>query len=452
MRSKRRLLSIAGSDPGGGAGIQQDIKVFTALGVYGSAVITALTIQNTLGVQGVLPVDADFVARQTTAVLKDIRPHAIKTGMLMDSMIIEAVSHAISSSVNDAILVVVDPVMIAKDGTPLLEKEAVCVLKDRLLSIADVITPNIPEAEALLEMRIPDVGVMRKAALDLLRMVKKGGSVVLKGGHLEGSMALDIVATPNGVTELPHDRIQTIHTHGTGCTFSSALAVFLAEGCNVTEAARKAKVFVTTAIRGAFKIGCGIGPTNPIAPLENSLERFDVIRRLEEAADHLSSLPCRALVPEVQINIGYSLPWPDSIMDVAAFPGRIIGFKDGAKAVSCPEFGASSHVARIILTAMSFDPAFRSAMNIRFDGNYIKRAVRLGLTVQEFSRDEEPEEVRIREGSTLSWGVRKAIERAGRVPDLIFDLGAVGKEPMIRLIGKEPAEVVEKALKIASII
>jgi hydroxymethylpyrimidine/phosphomethylpyrimidine kinase len=451
MRSKKRLLSIAGSDPGGGAGIQQDIKVFTVLGVYGSAVITALTIQNTLGVQGVLPVDADFVARQTTAVLEDIRPHAIKTGMLAGSRIIEAVSNAVSSSVNDAILVV-DPVMIAKDGTPLLEKEAVCVLKDRLLPIADVITPNIPEAEVLLEMRIPDAGAMRKAAIALLQLVKKGGSVVLKGGHLEDSMALDVVATPNGVTELPHDRIQTMRTHGTGCTFSSALAVFLAGGCNVTEAAAQAKAFVTTAIRGAFNIGCGIGPTNPIAPLENSLERFDVIRRLEEAAGHLLSMPCRALVPEVQINIGYSLPWPDSIMDVAAFPGRIIGFKDGVKVVSCPEFGASSHVARIILTAMNFDPAFRSAMNIRFDEDYIKRAARLGLTVQEFSRDEEPEDVRVREGSTLSWGVRMAIERADRVPDLIFDRGAAGKEPMIRLIGKGPADVVEKALKIASVI
>ncbi len=451
MQPKKRILSIAGSDPGGGAGIQQDIKVFTALGVYGSAVITALTVQNTLGVQGVLPVDADFVARQAAAVIEDIRPHGIKAGMLANSSIIEAVFNAVSSSVNDAILVV-DPVMIAKGGAPLLEKDAVRALKARLLPIADVITPNIPEAEALLDRRIPDAGAMPKAALDLLRLVKKGGAVVLKGGHLEGGMMLDVVATQNGLTELPHDRIRTMHTHGTGCTFSSALAVFLAGGCNATEAAGKAKAFVTTAIRGAFKVGRGIGPANPIAPLENSLERFDVIRRLEEAAGRLSSMPCRALAPEVQINIGYSLPWPDSIMDVAAFPGRIIGLKDGVKAVSCPEFGASSHVARIILTAMGSDPAFRSAMNIRFDESYIERAAGLGLTVQEFSRDEEPEDVRAREGSTLSWGVRTAIERAGRVPDLIFDRGAAGKEPMIRLLGKEPVGVVEMALKIASII
>ncbi|MGB9713322.1 MAG: thiamine-phosphate synthase family protein, partial [Dissulfurimicrobium hydrothermale] len=382
--------------------------------------------------------------------LEDIRPDAIKTGMLANPETVEAVSRTVSSLARDAMLVV-DPVMTAKGGAALLEKGAVFALKDRLLPLADVVTPNIPEAETLLDRRIPDAGAMSRAALDLLHLVKKGGAVVLKGGHLEDGMALDVVATPNGVTELPHDRIHTTHTHGTGCTFASALAVFLAKGCNVIEAAGKAKAFVTTAIRGAFKIGRGIGPTNPIAPLENKLERFDVIKCLEEAASRLSSIPCRALAPEVQINIGYSLPWPDSIMDVAAFPGRIIGFKNGVKVVSCPEFGASSHVARIILTAMGFDPAFRSAMNIRFDEDYIKKAAGLGLAVQEFSRDEEPEDMRVREGSTLSWGVRTAIERAGRVPDLIFDRGAAGKEPMIRLLGKDPAGVVEKALKIASI-
>jgi hydroxymethylpyrimidine/phosphomethylpyrimidine kinase len=444
-------LTIAGSDSGGGAGLQQDLKVFTVLGVYGSSVITAITAQNTLGVQAVEPVAPDFVGRQLDAVLEDIRPTAIKIGMLATAEVVEIVVDRLDRHAGKDAIIVVDPVMISKSGYRLLEQDAADILRDKLLPIADVFTPNIPEAEIFLGRRIQTLEEMRLAAADLLKRVECP-SVVLKGGHLYGrDIIVDILAGEEGVVEMTGNRIFTQHTHGTGCTFSAALLVFLARGLGIENAARKAKEFVARAIRGAVPVGKGIGPTNPLSVIEDDIARYPVIKALEKAWKHLLSFPCRPLVPEVQINLGYALPWASSAQDVAAFPGRIVALEEGVSRIKGPAYGVSSHVARIILTVMGHDRGYRSAMNIRHDPGYLKQAQDLGYSMAEFSRKDEPREVKAREGSTLAWGVRRAIEEAGMVPDIIHDAGDIGKEPIIRVLGHDPLEVVNKALRLAGL-
>ncbi len=444
------VLTIAGSDPSGGAGLQQDLKVFTVLEAYGSGVLTALTVQDTLGVHRVEPVNSTLVGEQLAAVLEDIGPVAAKTGMLANASIVEVVADNMARRAKDTILVV-DPVMVSKNGYPLLASDALGVLKTKLFPLADVVTPNIPEAEVLLRRHIETLEEMRHAATDLFRLVH-GPSVILKGGHLHTNQDLvDVLAYEGGLLEIPGAHVHTPHTHGTGCTFSAALTVFLAQGLGVADAVWRAKEFVVQAIRGAVPVGRGIGPTNPLSVLENRLARYPVIEALKAAWDRLSLLPCRALVPEVQINLGYALPWAGSLQDVAAFPGRIVALGKGVARIGDPAYGASSHVARVILTVMAYDQGYRSAMDIRYDPAYLEQAKDLGYSVAEFSRKDEPEEVKIKEGSTLIWGVKRAIEEAGTVPDIIYDMGDIGKEPIIRVIGHNPMEVVSKALKMAGI-
>ncbi len=442
------VLTIAGSDPSGGAGLQQDLKVFAVLRAYGSGVITAVTVQDTLGVHRVEPINPSLVREQLAAILEDIRPLATKTGMLANAPIVETVAETMAHYGRDTILVV-DPIMVSQSGYRLLTRDAVDLLKTRLLPLADVFTPNIPEAEVLLKRPIETLEDMRQAARDLSQLAKRP-SVILKGGHLYSHKELtDVLVYEGGILDLPGPYIHTPHTHGTGCTFSAALTVFLAQGLGLVDAARKAREFVLQAIRGALPIGRGIGPTNPLSVLENMLARYPVIEALKMAWERLSSLPCQALVPEVQINLGYALPWPGSIEDIAAFPGRIVALGRGVARIGDPVYGASSHVARTILTVMASNRTYRSAMNIRYDPAYLEQAEGLGYSVARFSRKDEPEEVKNREGSTLIWGVKRAIEEAGTVPDIIYDMGDMGKEPIIRVIGHDPMEVVDKALKMA---
>lgn len=255
-----RALTIAGSDSGGGAGIQADLKTFFALGVYGTATITALTAQNTLGVQGVHEAPPEFVAQQIDSVLSDIGADAAKTGMLASASIIGVVADRIRAHRLER--VVVDPVMVAKSGDPLLAADAVEALRRLLLPLTLVITPNLPEAERLTGLSIETRADMRAAARRLHDMGAR--YVVLKGGHVKAdpTKAVDLVFDGSEFVELDAPRIATPHTHGTGCTFSAAIAAYLARGLQPLEAIRRAKAFITRAIEAAVPIGAGHGPTN----------------------------------------------------------------------------------------------------------------------------------------------------------------------------------------------
>jgi hydroxymethylpyrimidine kinase/phosphomethylpyrimidine kinase len=250
-------MTIAGSDSSGGAGIQADLKTFTVLGVYGSSVITALTAQNTLGVHGVSLVEPGFVRAQLDAVLSDIPVDAIKTGMLGTAPIVEAVAAGLAT--HRQIPLVVDPVMIAKGGQPLLDEAGRQAVRQLMLPLAMVVTPNLHEAAELCGRPITDLPGMIDAAKQLCQLGPKW--VLVKGGHLDDT-ATDVLWDGHEAMLLPGERLATRHTHGTGCTLASAIAAFLAHGDPVARAVRRAKVFVTGCIAGAPQFGGGAGPTN----------------------------------------------------------------------------------------------------------------------------------------------------------------------------------------------
>ena len=258
----RTALTIAGSDSGGGAGIQADLKTFAAHGVYGTSAITAVTAQNTIGVMAWEAVSTDLLIAQIEAVADDLAPAAVKTGMLATAAIAEAVAATIASL--DLPNLVVDPVMIAKGGDRLLREDAVASIKTELLKLAEVVTPNIPEAEVLAGGSIRTVEDMRAAA----RRIRSLGPrvVVVKGGHLDDSttpgLVIDVVCTPDREFDLQGPRIETRHTHGTGCTFAAAIAAALALGQPVDEAIRMAREYLEGAIRHAPRLGAGQGPLN----------------------------------------------------------------------------------------------------------------------------------------------------------------------------------------------
>lgn len=252
-----RVLIVAGSDSGGGAGIQADIKTVTALNGFAMTAITALTAQNTQGVFGVHPVPSPFIRQQVEVVMGDLGADAIKTGMLGDSATIETVCDALADFAS-AVPLVVDPVMVAKGGHSLLAQEAVATLRRRLLPRAAVITPNLPEAEALSGLTIRTVADMRVAASALLALGVP--AVLLKGGHLEGDTLVDLLATADGIEAFSATRIPTQHTHGTGCTTASAVAAGLAQGLNLRDAVIRARAYVRAAIAAAPGFGRGHGP------------------------------------------------------------------------------------------------------------------------------------------------------------------------------------------------
>lgn len=260
----RRALTIAGSDSGGGAGIQADLKTFAALGVFGTSAITSVTAQNTVGVQGVHDLPPQFVGRQIDSVLDDIAIDAAKTGMLSSAAIIEVVAERVKAHAIERLAV--DPVMVAKSGASLLQPEAVSALTLRLLPLALIVTPNVPEAEALTGLRIQGLDEMREAARRIHGLGPR--YVVLKGGHL-GGRAIDLLFDGSRFTELDAERIETPHTHGTGCVFSAAITAELAKGSPVLEAVEAAKRFITVAIRHGFRLGEGFGPTDPMAAARN---------------------------------------------------------------------------------------------------------------------------------------------------------------------------------------
>ena len=264
MKQVARALTIAGSDSGGGAGIQADLKTFHQFGAYGMSAITAITVQSTLGVFGVYPMTAEAVAQQIHEVLRDIGADAAKTGMLFDAAIIRAVADELRPY--DKLKLVVDPVMIAKGGAKLLQDDAIEALTKGLLPLAEVVTPNVPEAECLTGMQIRNAEQMREAAKAIHALGVR--NVMMKGGHLEGDEVRDILYDGQAFHEIAHERIQTRHTHGTGCTFSAALTAELAKGTPLIKAVEKANRFIFEAIKTAPELGGGHGPTNHWAVIE----------------------------------------------------------------------------------------------------------------------------------------------------------------------------------------
>ena len=260
-----RVLIIAGSDSGGGAGVQADIKAVTMLGGHAATAITAITVQNTLGVHGVHPLPLDLIAAQARAVLDDIGTDAIKTGMLGSVEVVETVAALLDTT---RAPVVVDPVMIAKGGHPLLEDRAVAAVRELMIPRAALLTPNAPEAEALTGLTVADLDGQRRAGEALLAL--GAGAVLMKGGHVPGETVIDLLLTASGETLLEGPRIETRSTHGTGCTLASACAAGIAQGWSTEVAVARAWAYVAEAIRRAPGLGGGHGPLDHAWPVREA--------------------------------------------------------------------------------------------------------------------------------------------------------------------------------------
>jgi hydroxymethylpyrimidine kinase/phosphomethylpyrimidine kinase len=436
------LLTTGGSDSSGGAGIQADIKTFAALGFHGTSAITAVTAQNTLGVEKVYPLAPEAVEAQMEALFEDFKIDAAKTGMLCSKEIVSKVVEVFS---NREIPLVVDPVMAAEAGGQLLESQALTHLCERLIPIARVVTPNIFEAEAITGFKVTD----EKSALEAGSAILDLGAraVVVTGGHLEGN---DVLVTDGGHQLIRGERVEG-GNHGVGCTYSAALTAYLARGWSLDRAAAAAKKFAAASVKRSINVGRGASPVNPLGEAVEWAERFAVMADVQRGVDILTEEPAVShLIPEVGSNLGMAISQASGPEDVAAVEGRMVRVGRRIKACGAVRFGASSHVARILLSAMSFDPDLRSGMNIRYGTDVLDAIRDLGLTTSSFNRDDEPS------GSkTMSWGTAEAIKRfrsgagSAGVPQVIWDRGGSGKEPMVRLLGTSAGEVASLAVKIA---
>jgi hydroxymethylpyrimidine/phosphomethylpyrimidine kinase len=427
-------LTIAGSDSGGGAGIQADLKTFQALGVHGASVITSLTAQNTREVRDILDLPLEFIKAQFDAVHEDFEVKAAKTGMLSNKEIIKCVAENLGSYP-----LVVDPVMVAESGGKLLKDDAIETLEKSLLPKAAVVTPNIPEAEVLSGIEIKGIDDMNKAC----KIISKHGcSVVIKGGHSSDTTITDVLYHNREFFEFSSERVGE-GVHGSGCAFASAIVAGLAKGEDVATAVGNAKSFITKAIATAYSPGKGPRVVNPMGKSIASADEHLIIKELRRVVVKIEGADFYKVAPEVGSNIAHAKEGAKGLEDVAAIEGRIVKVKDRVMAVGDIAFGASKHVATIVLAAMHHDKEFRSAMNIKYKKSTLDVCEKSGFNISGFKRDDEPEEK-----STMEWGTGYAIEKHGSVPDLIYDTGSIGKEPMIRILGKNPDEVFEKLRRI----
>ncbi|MFN3267863.1 MAG: bifunctional hydroxymethylpyrimidine kinase/phosphomethylpyrimidine kinase [Zestosphaera sp.] len=445
----RVAITIAGSDSGGGAGIEADLKTFASLGVHGTAAITSVTAQNTYEVTAIHDIPPEVVYEQVRVVAEDMGIDAGKTGMLSSSNIIRSVARAVREF---SFTLVVDPVMVAKSGARLLREDAVEALKREILPQAKVVTPNKAEAEVLSGIEIKNLEDSKLAAKKIYEEYSCE-AVVVKGGHLGGNEAVDVLYWNGKYHILSSPRISSVGTHGTGCVFSAAITAYLAKGLSILDAVVRAKEFVTKAIEFGVPVGKGHCPVNPVAWLEIPAHKYLTLLSVEEALEKLlrNSEKVREAIPEVGMNLVESIPahYVRNLNDVAGIMGRIVRYGDSVKAVGPVRFGASSHLARMIIEVLKRNPDVRAVINVRYDEKYLRKATELGYLVVKIDRLREPEESKRIEGSSLKWIVSEALRQCGdKVPDIIYDTGDVGKEAMIRILGKNAEEVVEKLLRI----
>jgi len=437
------VMTIAGSDSGGGAGIQADLKTFSALGVFGTCVITAVTAQNTRGVESIFPLPPAMVRSQIRAIIEDIPVRVAKTGMLYSREIMEEVSKAIDEN---RITLVADPVIRAGSGGSLMIEEDKNSMIKLIVPRSIILTPNVFEAEIISGIKIRSLDDMKNAAK---RIVDLGAeSVIIKGGHMkeEDSKVCDLFYHEESFRIFEKKRLM-INPHGGGCTFSAAIASFLACGETLENAVEESERFVEISFRGALKIGSGRTPVNPMASLYNKAGIAEAIKQVDEVARIIERNPSISrFYAEVGIQIAMAPPYPRGPEEVAAIDGRIVKTLDGLKTAGPPRLGASRHMASIILTAMKYDPQVRAAMNLHYSPILLEAFRKIGCKVSGFDRNLEPNEIKSVEGKSLPWGVEEAIRKMHGVPDVIYDEGEIGKEPMIRVLGRNALDTIDKVL------
>ncbi len=443
---KKVALSIAGSDSSGGAGIQADLKSFSYLGVHGLTAITCVTAQNTQKVRSIYKVPIEIIELQIESLFDDCPVAAVKTGMLYDEEIVKVVAQKLKAY---HMKPVVDPVMVATSGEALANQTFIASLQQELLPQALMVTANVPEACALTNMEI----IKKKDRENACKKISLLGPeyVLLKGGHMQDDMVTDYLYDGKLFHTFTLPRIPQKKAHGSGCTLSALITGFLALGDPPITAVEKAKNIVWSMIQEGYSPGKGAdvlnhSPTIQIPPLIRHNEQFLVWLQLKIGVESLVSLLPAQYIPEVGMNFAYALPNAKTRKDVCAIDGRIIKRKEHPLLCGTLDFGASKHVASIILAAMSSDPTIRSALNIRFTQKTLQLCTTIGFTQGIFDRKYEPPTA----SSSMEWGTKHAIATLQQVPDIIYDTGSVGKEPMIRVLGKNPDDVLLKIKKLVN--
>jgi len=431
-RPVRTALTIAGSDSGGGAGIQADLKSFAALGVHGTSVLTCITAQNTRGVESIFPLPSEEIRAQLRAVLSDFGVRAAKTGMLYSGDIVRTVANEVRRR---KFPLVVDPVMVATVGASLAAADLRDALVEHLLPRADLVTPNASEAERLSGRSVRDVADARAAARAIVGLGAR--AVLVKGGHLKGPL-VDVLVREGKVSEFRSPRYPA-DLHGSGCTLAASITASLALGHGLDDAVALGRRRVMAGFAMAYEPGRGIGVINS----HFTPDRYSVWQSVTDAAHRAARIIPLDYAPEVGINVGFAVPAAGDPADVCALRGRIVRVGDVLSVTGPAAFGASRHIARVILAAMDFDPSVRSAINLKYKDKNATWLRGMGFTVATFRRATQPSGT-----STMDWGTRTAIETAGGVPDVIWDSGEIGKEAMMRVLGSEPMDVLRKVGKI----
>ena len=435
-------MTIAGSDSSAGAGIQADIKTFSALGVYGTTIITTLTAQNTKTISDILVVPSKFFKNQIVTTLEDIKPDVIKIGVLYTKSIINIVKSILK---NYSTPIVLDPVLFSGTGIKLLDEQSFEQFKSGIIPLAHVITPNLKEAEFLSKVKISNRHDMTKAALEIFKL--GASNIIIKGGHVRNKDAkvIDLLFTDKNLKpqQIVHQRLKIGETHGTGCNFSAAVASFLAKGYNIGDSFKLSNSYVYEALKNSNQIGDGVLVSNPLDRMYDNSEKFKVLIELQDSVSILERMPnFFELIPETKTNFVYSIERPKNFDDIAGVLGRVTNLGINIRAPNVIQFGTSLHVSNALLAAAKFNSLFRSAINIRNNPMIIK-ICKNNFKYSNYSRSKEKEESKRVEGSSIQWGITEAFKQE---PDaeLVYHDGDYGKEPMIIMFGQNPKEVLEK--------
>ncbi len=431
------LLSIAGSDPSSGAGIQSDVKTFTSLGTHAFTVITSITSQNTTKFGKVEPVSSKMIKNQIDSIFSDFKIDAIKIGMVYDSTTIKAIYSKISKI---GIPIVLDPVLKSTTGGILLKKNALYDYIKYLLPIAFIITPNFSEASILSGIKIKNKQDLNKSALKIKKFGVK--NVIITGTNFEKNKISDFVLDGKKSYSISGKMLKLIN-HGSGCNFSAALTVAIARGNTLHKAVKFAKKYTHNSIKNSKKIGRGVTITY-------STSKFDENKKiLEDAINDFKNLKkIYSIIPECQTNFVYSKKKIRSTKDVLGISGRIVKAGKDIVIAGSLQYGGSKHVGSALLEINKKFPQTRSAVNVKYNSDLVKRCKKKSLVVQSYDRNKEPNKVKRKENASISWGIKQAIKNSVKPPDIIYHKGDFGKEPMIMIFGNNPLEVVEKVAKI----
>ncbi|RXK46884.1 bifunctional hydroxymethylpyrimidine kinase/phosphomethylpyrimidine kinase [Halorientalis pallida] len=438
--SRPVAMTVAGSDSGGGAGIQADLKTMEACGAFGTSAITSVTAQNTRGVEGTHLLPVAELEAQIEAVLDDFDVHAVKTGMLGTAEVVETVEGYADRLPN----LVVDPVMVAASGDRLLEPEAESAYED-LIGAATLVTPNADEAAVLTGIDPETEDDMRTVGEQLCDL--GATAALVKGGHVEigdREEVVDVLVTDETVETFRHPRVETDATHGSGCTLSSAIAARLSRGDDLTTAVEAGVDLLARAVRYPLDVGEGPGSVHHMVESRDRAARESTAERVTEVVERFVDRDVSRLVPEVGMNVVGATPYAERPDETAAVEGKITRTLSGVRPNRGVRFGASSHVAHFLIACREFDAARRFAVNCRFDDDVAAALADLDGEVVTVESDDAPDAP----GSIQRWLAGTAFERADGSPVAVVDRGGVGREPTVRLLADDATRVAERTLAV----